>query len=212
MGYVTKEFDREQLNFIPISFDEMIDENNPGRVIEAFVEMLDMNQLECNYATPSNTGRPPYNPKDMLKLYIYGYFNGIRTSRKLEKECLRNIELMWLLKNLTPDDKTISDFRKDNKKAVINTFKQFSMLCRELNLIGKEIIAIDGSKFRACNSRHKSYTKRKVPKMLEYYEECAKKYIELMEMDELTEKIQTGGDVRLCENTKTILKNSLKSF
>lgn len=189
MGYVSKEFDRNQLSFAPFSFDELIDENNPVRVIEAFVEMLDMEQLGCKYATPGKTGRPPYNPKDMLKLYVYGYFNGIRTSRKLEKECKRNIELMWLLKNLTPDDKTISDFRKDNKKAVINTFKQFSMLCQELNLIGKEIIAIDGSKFRACNSRHKSYTKRKVAKMLEYYEECAKKYIELMEMDEPTENI-----------------------
>ena len=152
MGYVAKEFDRNQLNFIPISFDEMIDDNNPVRVIEAFVDMLDMSQLECSYATPSKTGRPPYNPKDMLKLYIYGYFNGIRTSRKLERECKRNIELMWLIQNLTPDDKTISDFRKDNKKAVINAFKQFSMLCQELNLIGKEIVAIDGSKFRACNS------------------------------------------------------------
>jgi len=187
MGYVTKDFDRNQLNFMPLSFDELIDENNPVRVIDAFVEMLDMNQLECSYAMPRKTGRPPYNPKDMLKLYIYGYFNGIRTSRKLERECKRNIELMWLLKNLIPDDKTISDFRKDNKKAVISTFKQFSMLCQELNLIGKEIIAIDGSKFRACNSRHKSYTKRKVAKMLEYYEDCAKKYIELMEMDEPAE-------------------------
>jgi transposase len=189
MSYVTKEFDRNQLNLIPISFDEMIDENNPVRVIEAFVEMLDMEKMNYNYAIPSKTGRPPYNPKDMLKLYVYGYFNGIRTSRKLERECKRNIELMWLLKNLTPDDKTISDFRKDNKKAVISAFKQFSMLCQELNLIGKEIVAIDGSKFRACNSRHKSYTKNKVARMLKYYEECAKKYMELLETDEPIENI-----------------------
>jgi len=189
MGYVKKNFDRDQFSFMPVSFDELIDENNPVRVIEAFVEMLDMDFIGCKHSKPGKTGRPPYNPKDMLKLYIYGYFNGIRTSRKLEKECKRNIELMWLLKNLTPDDKTISDFRKDNKKAVISTFKQFSILCQELNLIGKEIVAIDGSKFRASNSRHKSYTKRKVAKMLEYYEECAKKYIELMEMDEPKESI-----------------------
>src|SRR5665647_514449 len=103
MGYVAKEFDRNQLNFIPISFDEMIDENNPVRVIEAFVDMLDMSQLECSYATPSKTGRPPYNPKDMLKLYIYGYFNGIRSSRKLMKECHRNIEIFYLLNRLEPD-------------------------------------------------------------------------------------------------------------
>jgi transposase len=182
VGYITKEFNRNQLNLIPLSFDEMIDDNNVVRVIDAFVEMLDISNF--SYSNPKSTGRPPYNPKDMLKLYVYGYFNGIRTSRKLEKECKRNIELMWLLNNLTPDDKTISDFRKDNKKAVISTFKQFSILCQELNLIGKEIVAIDGSKFRACNSRHKNFTKNKVAKMLKHYDECAKRYMELLESNE----------------------------
>ena len=187
VGYVTSEFDRNQVNLIPMAFEDLIDENNPVRVIDAFVEMLNMVELECTNAKPKSTGRPPYDPKDMLKLYVYGYFNGIRTSRKLERECKRNIELMWLLNNLTPDDKTISDFRKNNKKAVISSFKQFSMLCQELNLIGKEIVAIDGSKFRACNSRHRSYTKRKVEKMLAYYEESAKKYIELIEQSDKEE-------------------------
>ena len=107
----------------------------------------------------------PYNPKDLLKLYIYGYFNGIRTSRKLEKECHRNIELMWLINGIAPDFKTIADFRKDNKSAVIGVFKQFSLFCDELNLIGKEMVAIDGSKFRACNSRRKNFTKRKIEKI-----------------------------------------------
>lgn len=184
MGFATNDFDRNQINLMPLALDDMIDENNPVRIMEAFIEMLDMNALNCKNANPKGVGRPPYNPKDMLKLYVYGYFNGIRTSRKLERECNRNIELMWLLNNLTPDDKTISDFRKDNKVAVISAFKQFSMLCQELNLVGKEIVAIDGSKFRACNSRHQSYTKRKVEKMLLHYEQSAKKYIELLEKSE----------------------------
>lgn len=98
----------------------------------------------------------------MLKLYIYGYFNGIRSSRKLERECKRNIEVMWLLDNLMPDDKTISNFRENNKQTIIGVFKQFSMLCNELNLYGKELIAVDGNKFRANNSRRKNYTKNKV--------------------------------------------------
>ena len=203
MGYVTNEFDRNQVNLMPLAFDELIDENNPVRVIDAFVEMLDMNKLNCVYATSKATGRPPYNPKDLLKLYIYGYFNGIRTSRKLERECKRNIELMWLLNNLTPDDKTISSFRKDNKTAVISTFKQFSVLCHELNLIGKEIVAIDGSKFRACNSRRKSYTKRKIEKMLVHFEQAANKYIELLEQ---SEKDQTVTDI---SNLKEKLENAM---
>jgi len=123
----------------------------------------------------------PYNPKDMLGLYVYGYFNGIRTSRKLERECGRNIELMWLLNSLAPDFKTIADFRKDNKTALIGVFKEFSLFCDEMNLIGKEMVAIDGSKFRACNSRRKNFTKRKIEKMLEHYEQSAKKYMELLE-------------------------------
>lgn len=184
MRYKTNEFNRNQIGLVPLSFDELIDENNPVRVIDAFVDLLDIKELNCTYATTKSTGRPPYDPKDMLKLYAYGYFNGIRTSRKLERECKRNIELMWLLNNLAPDDKTISDFRKNNKKAVISTFKQFSMLCHEMGLIGKEIVAIDGSKFRACNSRHKSYTKKKIEKMLAHYEESAKKYIELLEQSD----------------------------
>jgi len=186
MGYVTKEIDKYQMSLTPMSFDEMIEEGNPVRAIDAFVEMLDLSA--CKYVKPKETGRPPYNPKDMMKLYVYGYFNGIRTSRKLERECRRNIELMWLLNNLTPDDKTISNFRRDNKKAVISAFRQFSMLCQELNLIGKEIIAIDGSKFRACNARQRNFTKNKAAKMLIHYEDCAKKYIELLEQDSSDEE------------------------
>lgn len=187
MRYIEGKMDRDQVSFNPISFDEMIEKENPVRVIDAFVEMLDMKSLGCKYSEPSRVGRMPYNPKDMLKLYVYGYFNGIRTSRKLEKECHRNIELMWLLNKLTPDFKTIADFRKDNKQAVVSIFKQFSLFCSDINLIGKVMVAIDGSKFRACNSRRKSFTKRKTAKMLAHYEESAKKYMELLESSDENE-------------------------
>lgn len=181
MGYIEGKINRDQISFIPMSFDEIIGEDNPVRAVDAFVEMLDANALHCKYSKPKSTGRRPYNPKDMLKLYVYGYFYGIRTSRKLERECTRNIEIMWLINRLTPDFKTISDFRKDNKSVVISIFKEFSLFCNELNLIGKEMVAIDGSKFRACNSRRKNFTKRKVEKMLEHYEQSANKYLELLD-------------------------------
>ncbi len=185
MSYIKNEFDRNQVSMLPISFDELISEDNPVRVIDAFVDASDLSQ--CKYANVKSVGRPAYRPQDMMKLYLYGYFNGIRSSRKLERECSRNIEVMWLLSNLKPDDKTICNFRKDNKKAIKSIFKQFSMLCNELNLIGKEIVAIDGSKFRANNARQNTYTKNKVAKMLQYYEESADKYLKLLEETEGSE-------------------------
>lgn len=188
MSRYIKGENRNQLNMIPLSLDEMIAEDNSVRVIDALVDSLDIKALGFKYALPKEKGRKPYNPEHMLKLYIYGYFNGIRSTRKLEKECKRNIEVMWLLDNLGPDDKTISNFRKDNKKAITEVFKQFSMLCSELGLYGKEVIAVDGSKFRANNSRRKNYTKNKVKKTLEYYEETAKKYIELLNENDEKEK------------------------
>ena len=144
------------------------------------VESLNLNALGFKYATTKETGRKPYNPGDLLKLYLYGYFNGIRTSRKLERECTRNIELMWLLKEIKPDYRTIADFRKDHIELLKDLFKQFSLLCNELRLLGKEIVAIDGSKFRANNARKKNVTKNKVAKMLAYFEQAADRYLELL--------------------------------
>ena len=181
MRYVEGKIDREQTSMLPITFDDMISKENTIRVIEAFVDILNVKTLGFKYSETKAIGRMPYNPKDMLKLYVYGYLNGIRTSRKLERECGRNIELMWVLNRLAPDFKTIADFRKDNKKALIGVFKEFSLFCDEVGLIGKEMVAIDGSKFRACNSRRKNFTKRKIEKMLEHHEQSAKKYMELLE-------------------------------
>ncbi|WP_179239887.1 IS1182 family transposase, partial [Sedimentibacter hydroxybenzoicus] len=181
--------DRNQVQVV--SLEDLIGENNPVRVIDAFVNSLDIEKMGFQYAQTKETGRKPMNPSDMSKLYIYGYFNGIRTSRKLEKECEKNIEVMWLINNLKPHNKTISEFRRNNKKALENIFREFSMLCNTLNLIGKEMVAIDGSKFRAHNSRKRNYTKNKVKKMIEHFEESASQYLELLEKGDKEDNEQT---------------------
>lgn len=188
-GYIKKKVDVNQYNLMPMCYDEIITEDNPVRVLEAFVDALDMEKLNFTHATTkeSKAGRPAYNPKDMLKLYLYGYFNGIRSSRKLERECHRNIELFWLIGELKPDFKTIADFRKDNIKNIKGVFAEFSILCDELKLLGKEIVAIDGSKFRANNARKKNYTKGKIEKQIKYYQENAEKYMKLLDEEDSKE-------------------------
>ncbi|KAB3525723.1 IS1182 family transposase [Alkaliphilus serpentinus] len=190
MSRYVKGEDKGQLSMVLMSFDEMIPDNHPVRVVDAFVDTLDMEKLGFKYANTKIKGRKPYNPKHLLKLYIYGYLNGVRSTRKLEKETHRNIEVMWLIDQLKPDDKTISNFRTDNQKSLIGVFKEFSMICSELGLYGKQMIAIDGSKFRASNSRHKSFTKRKVKKMLEYFEKCAEEYIKLLKESDKNEELE----------------------
>lgn len=182
--FISNNMDRNQISLIPSSLEEMISQDNPVRVIDLFADSLDLNQMGFRYATPKAFGRKPYNPADLLKLYLYGYFNGIRTSRKLENECKRNMELMWLLKELKPDYRTIADFRKDNISVLKNIFQHFSVFCNELGLFGKEMIAIDGSKFRANNARKKNLTKGKVTKMLAYFEQSAMRYLELLEQSD----------------------------
>ena len=189
-GYIKGKINTKQYSLIPTCYDEMISEDNPVRVLEVFVDNLDLKKLEFKNANRDKTiaGRPSYNPKDLLKLYLYGYFNGIRSSRKLAKECERNIEVFWLINELKPDFRTISDFRKNNITNMKKVFKEFSILCDSLNLIGKEIVAIDGSKFRANNGRKKNYTKGKVDKQIKYYEENIDKYIEILDKEDYEEK------------------------
>lgn len=180
--------DRNQMNLLPMSFDDMIDAENPVRAIDAIVENMDISSLGFKYAKTAATGRKPYSPVDMFKLYTYSYFNGIRSSRKIERECGRNIEVMWLVGGLAPDFKTIADFRKDNKAAIKKAFSRFSMLCDELGLIGKEIVAVDGSKFRANNSSDKYCTAKKTKKKIEHYEEQAKKHLSLLDANDEQER------------------------
>lgn len=164
----------------------MISEYNPVRVIDAFVDSLNIIKLGFKYAETKETGRKPINPAEICSC-TYSYFNGIRSSRKIEKECKRNIEVMWLINNQTPHNRTISEFRKSNKKVIENMFIEFSMLCDMMGLIGKEIVAIDGSKFRASNSRRKNFNKNKVKKMINHYEETAKIYMKLLEESDKNE-------------------------
>lgn len=142
MGYISGE-SRHQITLFPDSIDEYVGEENSVRVIDTYVDSLDLNELGITKATPKDTGRPPYSPQDMLKLYIYGYMNRIRSSRRLETETKRNIEVMWLLKKLSPDHKTIARFRSDNAKSLKKIFRDFVKLCIGLGLYGKELAAID---------------------------------------------------------------------
>lgn len=201
-GYIESKININQYSLVPTCYDEKIAADNPVRVLEVFVDSLDMKELNFKNADrqKEKAGRPSYNPKDLLKLYLYGYFNGIRSSRKLERECERNIELFWLINELKPDFRTISEFRKNNINSMKGVFKQFSILCDSLGLLGKEIVAIDGSKFRANNGRKKNYTKGKIEKQIKYYEENIDKYIEILDKEDLEEK----------ENKVKINKQELK--
>jgi len=152
---------------------------------------MDIHSLGFKYYETKHTGRPPYDPAAMFKLYIYSYFNGIRSSRKIERECYRNIELMWILGNLKPDFKTIANFRKDNKTQIKLAFQTFSVICDELGLIGKEMVAVDGSKFRACNSRDAYHSKKKLDEKIAHYTKTAAQYIKLLDSCDSEESKET---------------------
>jgi len=158
--------DRDQLTLFPEALDDYIAQDNPVRFIDAFVDYLDLRGLGFTHAIPAETGRPPYHPGDLLRLYVYGYLNRIRSSRLLEREAGRNLELVWLLGKLTPDFKTIADFRKDNRKAIRQVCRAFVLLCRDLHLFGGELVAIDGSKFKASNNRSRNITQRQLKRQL----------------------------------------------
>jgi transposase len=206
MGYIEGN-DRSQLTFLPECIDDYVDENNPVRVIDIFVDSLDMDDLGFLRTQPADTGRPPYNPKDLLKLYIYGYMNRIRSSRRLEKESSRNIELIWLINKLSPDFKTIADFRKDNKDAIKKVFKYFVLLCKDWGLYGNELITVDSSKFKAWNSKKKNFNKDKLNKKIKEIELKIEEYMD--ELDENDKHEPAENQVRAGEIKKRLeeLKN-----
>lgn len=174
-------FERDQAILLPDTLDEYIDEENPVRFIDAFVCSLDLKDLGFRRVEPGVMGRPSYDPCDMLKLFIYGYLNQARSSRKLERECRRNVEVMWLMKKLTPDFKTISDFRKDNIDCIKPVFKEFTYLCRSLDLFGAELVGVDGSKFRAVNAKQRNFNMEKLTGALKRLEEKIASYLEELE-------------------------------
>ena len=191
MGYIQGQ-DRHQQVLFPESLDDYIDAANPVRFLDIFVNGLDLKALGFTHATPNQTGRPSYHPGDMLKLYLYGYLNKIRSSRKLEHESQRNLELMWLLQKLTPDFKTIADFRKENSQALKGVCREFTVLCKALDLFGRELIAIDGSKFKAVNSKARNFTEKKLQNLLKHINEKIDAYLkELDEQDTLEARTTT---------------------
>jgi transposase len=179
--------DRMQVILLPECLDDYIAEDNPVRVIDAFVAELDLQALGFSGATPAATGRPSYHPSGLLKIYIYGYLNRIQSSRRLERECQRNIELLWLTGRLAPDFKTIADFRRDNGRGIRNVCRQFVVMCRQLKLFSQAIVAIDSSKFKAVNSRDRNFTPGKIDKRMQQIEESIDRYLDAVETADRTQ-------------------------
>jgi transposase len=173
--------DRSQTTLFPESLDDWVDENNPVRVIDAFVDALDLSGLGFEGVMPAATGRPSYRPSILLKLYIYGYLNRVQSSRRLEREAGRNVELMWLTRRLAPDHKTIADFRKANGRPLRQVCAQFVALCRELGLLSCASVAIDGSKFKAVNNRDQNFTRAKVDRRRAQIEESVARYLQQLD-------------------------------
>jgi transposase len=169
--------DREQSTLFPECLEDWICEDNPVRAIDVFVDELNLAELGFGGVDPEATGRPSYHPSVVLKLYIYGYLNRVQSSRRLEREAGRNVEVMWLTRRLVPDHKTIADFRKDNGPAIRKVCTRFVALCRELGLLTKASVAIDGSKFKAVNTRDKNFTRAKMERRLEQIEESVARYL-----------------------------------
>src|SRR3972149_3766138 len=177
--------ERDQLTLFPEALEDYIAKENPVRFVDAYVDGLDLKGLGFRHALLEETGRPPYHPADLLKLYVYGYLNRIRSSRQLEKEAGRNLETMWLLKRLTPDFKTIADFRRDNRRAIRRVCWEFILFCRQLDLFGGELVAIDGSKFKAQNAKGRNFTQSKLKRQMKELEKKVDEYLE--ELDEADE-------------------------
>lgn len=173
--------DREQLNMFPLSLDEMVDQDNPVRIIDLFVNRFDFVKLGFNHSSTAEEGRPPYLPADLMKLYLYGYLNRIRSSRKLEKECIRNIELIWLMKGLHPSFRTIAGFRSEHPKQIKNFFREFVALLQGWDLVEGKLIAIDGSKFRAVNAKKNNFNEKKIETQLIYIDQKINQYIQDMD-------------------------------
>lgn len=180
MGYV-EGVERSQATLFPDLLDEYITPENPVRFIEAFVAGLDLGALGFERAVPAETGRPGYHPGDLLRLYLYGYLNRVRSSRRLEQECERNVEVMWLVRKLRPDFKTIADFRKDNRQAIRRVCREFTVVCRQLELFGGELVAVDSSQFKAVNSRQRNFTAAKLTRTLRRIEERIEEYLSALD-------------------------------
>ena len=207
--------DRTQGVLLPAFLDDYVAEDNPVRVIDVFVDELDLHALGFAGVVPEATGRPAYHPATMLKVYLYGYLNRVQSSRRLERETQRNIELMWLTGRLMPDFKTIADFRRDNSAAIRSACAQFVLLCRQFNLFTRAVVALDGSRFKAVNNRDKNFTVAKVAKRIEQVEASIARYLTALDRaDRRDDDVAEARTVRLTEKIEGLRQQmqSLKAM
>jgi len=181
---------------LPESVDDYVGPENPVRFIDAFVDGLDLTAAGFVRVAPQGTGRPGYAPKDLLKLYVYGYLNRVRSSRRLEAEAHRNIEVIWLLRHLKPDFKTIADFQRDNRRAFRPIFRQFVLLCRQLDLFGRELLAVDGTRIKAVNNKDRNFTRASLAKFIEVADAKLDDYLHRLDQGDVTENGTTGSRVK----------------
>ncbi|SED07956.1 transposase [Burkholderia sp. WP9] len=204
MGRFVEGAERSQTTLLPECLDDFIAEDNTVRIVDAFVEELELASLGFEGITPASTGRPSYHPGVLLKIYIYGYLNRVQSSRRLERECQRNVELMWLIGRLAPDFKTIAEFRRSNGEGIRNVCRRFVMICRDLKLFTQAVVAIDGSKFKAVNSRDNNFTPNKFARRQEQIEQSIQRYLDALETADRTQPAEVEAKtVRLREKIET---------
>ena len=200
-------FERSQLLLLPEAVDDYVVSDNPVRFIEAFVDGLDLARAGFARVAPKATGRPGYAPGDMLKLYIYGYLNRVRSSRRLEVECHRNIEVIWLLRTLKPDFKTIADFRSDNRAAFKSVFREFTLMCKRLDLFGRELLAVDGTRIKAVNNKDRNFTRNSLEKFIKAADERLDEYLKRLDEGDVAENGTHGARTKnLAEKIEALRK------
>jgi transposase len=212
MGRFVEGDDRRQSLLLPASLDDYVTGDNPVRVVEAFVDELDLGALGFEGVQPASTGRPAYHPSTLLKIYLYGYLNRLQSSRRLEREAQRNIELIWLTGRLAPDFKTIANFRRDNGPAIRAVCGQFVELCRRLSLFTKAVIAIDGSKFKAVNNRDKNFTVAKVGKRMEQVDASIERYLAALDRADREESDVTEARTTRIKEKIAALRRQIQSL
>jgi transposase len=188
-------FERSQILLLPEAVDDYVDADNPVRFIDVFVDELDLSAAGFVRVAAKATGRPGYSPADLLKLYIYGYLNRVRSSRRLEMESHRNIEVIWLLRSLKPDFKTIADFRRDNRAAFRSVYREFAVLCRRLDLYGRELLAVDGTRIKAVNNKDRNFTRNSLQDFIRAADERLDDYLRRLDEGDVEEG-GTGGGAR----------------
>ena len=203
---------RGQSTLLPESLDDYVSDTNPVRVVDVFVDELDLAKLGFDGVIPAETGRPAYHPAILLKIYIYGYLNRIQSSRRLEREAQRNVELMWLTGRLMPDFKTIANFRKDNSKAIRGVCRQFVLLCQQLGLFSENLVAIDGSKFKAVNNRDRNFTSAKLKRRMEEIEASISRYLAALDAADRQTPSASAPDTGSLEDKIAKLKAQMKEL